>query len=78
MDLQAQKLNIIESLIRLKDKKVLSQIEAFLNSKVKASDENKKSFTKKELINRANKSNKNIASGKVKSQDKLETESDSW
>ena len=43
-----------------------------------SSKETKKPFTKKELINRAGKANKNIAEGKVLSQSKLEKASDSW
>jgi hypothetical protein len=78
MDLQTQKLNIIESLIQLNDKKLLSKIEAFLNDTMTSSKEKKKPFTKKELINRADKANKNIAEGKVLSQSKLEKASDSW
>lgn len=78
MDLQTQKLHIIESLIQLNDKNVLAEIEAFLNSKLSASKENKKAFTKKDLINRANKSNKNITSAKVLSQRKLEKASEKW
>ena len=78
MNLQTQKLNIIESLLQLNDKNVLTEIETYLKSKLAVTAENKKPFTKKELINRATKSNKNIASGKVLTQSKLEKTSELW
>ncbi len=78
MNLQTQKLNIIESLLQLNDKNVLAEIETYLKSKLAVTVENKKPFTKKELISRANKSNKNIDSGKVVKQSKLEKTSELW
>ena len=78
MNLQTQKLNIIESLIQLNDKNVLSEIEDFLKIKLASANENKKPFTKKELISRAKKANANIASGKVITQSKLEKTSELW
>ena len=78
MNLQTQKLSIIESLLQLNDKTVLNEIETYLKSKLVALDETKKPFTKKELLNRAKQANKNIATGKVVSQTKLEKSSELW
>ena len=78
MNLLAQKLSIIESLIQLNDKKTLSKIEDFLSNSLVNSNSSPKNLTKKDLINRAKKSNKNIADGMVVSQKKLEKDSDSW
>ncbi len=78
MDLQTRKLNLIEHLIRLQDENILKKIEALVNKSSKSTDESLKRFTKKELIERAQKSNMDYHAGNIKTQEELELESNNW
>jgi len=78
MDLQTRKLYAIEYIAGLKDENILNSIElTILENKIR--DELKvKPFTKRQLISRAEKSNKDYQVGKIKNQEFLEKESKSW
>ena len=78
MDLQTRKLYAIEYIAGLKDENILNSIElTILENKIR--DELKvKPFTKRQLISRAEKSDKDYQAGKIKNQEFLEKESKSW
>ncbi len=78
MDLQTRKLNAIEYIAGLEDESIFSKIElAILENKAR-SERKLKPFTQKQLIERAEKSNRDYKSGKYKTQEALEKESESW
>ena len=78
MDLKTRKLNAIEYLIGLQDEKAFSRIEATILQSKKEIERKLKPLSQKQLLERAKKSNKDYASGKVKSQEELEIESENW
>lgn len=78
MDLQTRKLNAIEYIAGLEDEGIFNKIElAILENKVR-SERKLKSFTQKQLLERAGKSNRDYKNGKYKAQEALEKESESW
>jgi hypothetical protein len=81
MDLQTRKLNAIEYIAYiagLQDENIFNSIElAILESTVR-NKRSLKPFTKKQLLNRAEKSNIDYLSGNYKTQELLEKESKSW
>ena len=79
MNIQARKLNAIKYLIGLKDKKIFEKIESTILESMKSKDlKKKKPYTQKQLIERAEKSSQDYKSGKYKTQEALEKESESW
>jgi hypothetical protein len=78
MDLQTRKLNAIGYLINLQDENVFTKIEATIDSIRTQNDSRLKPFTKKQLIDRAKRSNQDYLAGRFKSQEKLELESENW
>lgn len=77
-DLQTKKLNAIEYIEGLEDESILNKIElAILGNKVRTKRK-LKSFTKKQLLERAGKSKRDYKTDKYKTQEALEKESDSW
>ena len=80
MDIQTRKLNAIKYLIGLKDDKIFQKIESTILESMKSANLEKhvKPFTQKQLIDRANRSNKDYLNGKFKTQEELEIESQSW
>jgi hypothetical protein len=80
MDLQTRKLKAIEYLIGLRDEKIFSRIESTIVEvqKKQTVHRNVKPLTSDQLIDRANRSNKDYLSGKFKSQEQLEKESENW
>ena len=78
MDLQTRKLNAIEYIAGLEDESIFNKIElTILENKVRA-ERKLKPFTKKQLIERAEKSSREYKSGTYKTQEALEKESESW
>ena len=80
MDLQTRKLKAIKYLAGIQDEKVFNKIESIL-----IEDRNKQKlqgkvepFTQEQLIERANRSTKDYLSGKFKTQEELEQESENW
>ena len=78
MDLQTRKLNLIEHLIRLQDEKIFRRIEELINKSLTSDDKALKRFTKKELIERAKKSNMDYQAGHTRTQEQLEADSKNW
>lgn len=80
MDLQSRKLNMIEYLITLKDEHLFKKIESLIFENQSTEDSKKKfmPFTQDQLIDRANKSNQDYNNGKIKTQEQLEKESETW
>jgi hypothetical protein len=78
MDLQTRKLNAIEYIAGLEDESVFNNIElAIIENKVR-SERKLKPFTQKQLLDRAEKSNRDYTAGRYKPQEALEKESESW
>ncbi len=78
MDLQTRKLNAIGYLISLQDERIFNKIEVTINSVKAQKTATLKPLTKKQLVDRAKKSNEDYSAGRFKSQDQLEIESESW
>lgn len=78
MDLTTRKLNAIEYIAGLKDENAFKNIElAILENKVR-SDRKLRPLTQKQLLARAEKSNKDYHTGKYKTQEEVEKESENW
>ena len=75
MNLQVRKLNAIEYIIGLKDEKVFNKIETAI---MESQQGERKPFTQKQLIDRAKRANKDYLAGSYKTQEQLETESETW
>jgi len=79
MDLQTRKLNAIEYLIHLQDEDVFKEIEETIyKSKKNIEEKVFKPFTEMQLIERASRSSKDYLTGKYKTQEQLEIESQKW
>ena len=78
MDLQARKLKAIKYIAGLQDENIFNKIElAILENKVR-NERKIKPFTQKQILSRAEESNKDYQAGKYKTQEALEKESESW
>ena len=80
MNIQAEKLFLIEQLARVQDAEIISQIKRILE---KVNDpivgySNGTPITKKQLIKRIDAAEKRIAKGEFTSQDDLEREAANW
>ncbi len=75
MNLQVRKLNAIEYIVGLKDEKILNKIEKAI---LESQQCELKPFSKKQLIDRAIQSNSESSTGKFKTQEQLEAESENW
>ena len=78
MDLQTRKLNAIGYLINLQDENIFTKIESTIESIKSQKDIKVKPFTKKQLVDRAKRSNQDYLSGRFKTQEQLELESENW
>lgn len=80
MDLQTRKLKAIEYLIGLRDEKIFSKIESAIVEVQKQQNTQRvaKPLTADQLIDRAKRSSKDYLSGKFKTQEQLEKESENW
>lgn len=80
MDIQTRKLRAIEYLIGLHDEKVLRKIETTINESQEhqAIRNNFKPMTQDQLIERAKLSSSDYLSGKYKTQEQIEQESENW
>ena len=77
MDLQTRKLNIIKYLIHLQDEKLFSKIESIIQTRVEDKN-NLEPFTRKQLLERAKKSNEDYLAGRIITQEELEIQSEKW
>ncbi|HEY3372394.1 MAG TPA: hypothetical protein VGK10_16180 [Prolixibacteraceae bacterium] len=80
MDLQTRKLKAIKNLTGIEDEKVFSKIESILIEvqNQKKAQRTVKPLTQEQLIERANRSTSDYLSGKFKTQEQLEKESENW
>ena len=80
MDLQTRKLKAIQYLAGIQDEKVFNKIESILIEvrNQKKAHRNVTPLTQEQLIERANRSTNDYLSGKFKTQEQLEKESENW
>jgi len=80
MDIQTRKLKAIEYLVGLHDEKVLRKIESTIVEVQKQQTTRPKvnPMTQEQLIERAKLSTSDYLSGRYKTQEQLEQESESW
>jgi len=76
--LQLRKISLIEYLLGIQDEKTFDKIEATIHKSLKSIKPVDIVFTKSELIERADFSNKQIKKGHVLSQKELEIQSKNW
>ena len=76
--LQLRKITLIEYLLGIQDEKTFDKIEATIHKSLKSIKPVDIVFTKSELIERADFSNKQIKKGHVLSQKELEAQSKNW
>jgi len=78
MDLRTRKLNAIEYIAGLEDENAFKNVElAILENKARF-NKKFKPLTQKQLLTRAEKSNKDYLIGKYRTQETLEKESENW
>ena len=78
MDLQTRKLNAIEYIAGLQDENIFNKIELTIFENKVRNERKLKPFTQKQLLNRAEISNKDYRASKYKTQEALEKESETW
>jgi hypothetical protein len=81
MDIQAEKLHLIEELTRIQDIQIIEQIKQLLkqkNNPVVGFEINGEPITRKQLIVRIEEAEKRIDNGEYISQEDLEKESENW
>ena len=78
VNLQSRKLHAIQYLIAIQDEKVFAKIEETIYSIKSQNEIVFKPLTKKQLLDRAQKSNEDYVSGRFKTQEQLESASENW
>ena len=78
MDLQTRKLNLIEYFVRIDDEKIITIFEDIIVELKSDNSRKLKPFTQQELLDRARKSNQDYLEGNYKTQEIVESESQSW
>ncbi len=78
INLQLRKMNLIEYLLGVQDEKVFTRIESTIHKSIKTINPADIVFTKQDLIERAEFSNKQIKKGYVLTQKELERQSKNW
>lgn len=80
MDIQSEKLRLIEQLTQLQDVDLINQIKTLLSqtNNVAGHEPDRKPITQSDLVERAKASNKAIEEGNITSIDDLEKESENW
>jgi hypothetical protein len=76
--LQLRKISLIEFLLGIQDEKTYDKIESTIHESLKSIKPVDIVFTKEELIERADFSNKQIKKGHVLTQKELEAQSRNW
>ncbi len=77
-NLQLRKISLIEYLLGIQDEKMFTKVESTIHKKMKSVKPNDIVFTKADIIERAEFSNKQIKKGHVLSQKELEAQSKNW
>ena len=78
MDLQSRKLNLIEYLVNITDEKIIKVFEDMINMSKSEKNKTLEPFTQQELLKRAKKSSQDYFEGNIKTQDRVEVESNNW
>ena len=78
MNLESRKYDVIRYLINLQDENLFLKIESAIAKVKKGEQDNPKRFTRQQLIDRAEQSNKDNLAGRVKTQQEIELESEDW
>ncbi len=78
MSLQLRKLNLIEYLLGVQDEKVFDKIESTIQKSIKNVKPGDVVFTKNDLIERVEFTNKQIKNGHTLTQKELEQQSKNW
>ncbi|MGC4129052.1 MAG: hypothetical protein QM564_05700 [Bergeyella sp.] len=78
MDLQTRKLNLITYLAGLQDESFFAKIEDYIFKKKQKTEKEFTPFSEEELLNRVEKSQKDLENGRCKTQDELEKISEFW
>lgn len=81
MDIQAEKLYLIEQLTRVQDINIIRRIKRILNDDLEAVSgyrSNGEPITKQQLIANLEEAEKRIQAGRYTSQEDLEKEAESW
>ncbi|NCO55947.1 MAG: hypothetical protein COS14_13985 [Bacteroidetes bacterium CG02_land_8_20_14_3_00_31_25] len=78
INLQLRKMNLIEYLLGVQDEKVFAKIESMIHKSIKTIKPTDIIFTKEDLVERAEFSNKQIKKGYVLAQRELEHQSKNW
>ena len=78
MNIQTQKLNLIEQLMLLNDKSIIRKIEKMLELPVRRSQTSLKPMTIDEFYARVEQSEKAIKEGRIIRQGDLEKEAENW
>ena len=76
--LQTRKMNLIEFLLGVQDEKVFTKIESTIHKSIKSIKPNDLVFTKQDLLDRAEFSNKQIKKAHTLTQKELELQSKNW
>jgi len=76
--LQLRKISLIEYLLGIQDEKIFDKVESTIHKNLKSVKPVDIVFTKDELIERAEFSNKQIKKGHILSQKELEVQSKNW
>jgi hypothetical protein len=76
--LQARKMSLIEYLLGIQDEKVFGKLEANIHKSIKTHKPSDIVFSKSDLVERAEFSNKQIKKDQVLSQKELEAQSKNW
>jgi len=76
--LQLRKISLIEYLLGIQDEKIFDKVESNIHKSLKSVKPVDIVFTKDEIIERAEFSNKQIKKGHVLSQKELEAQSKNW
>ena len=78
MSLQLRKMNLIEYLLGVQDEKVFDKIESTIQKSIKDVKPSDIIFTKNDMVERIEFSNKQIKKGHVLTQKELEKQSKNW
>ena len=76
--LQLRKINLVEYLLGIQDEKLFTKVEANIHKSFKSLKQNDIIFTKDDIVERAEFSNKQIKKGHVLNQKELEIQSKNW
>ena len=76
--LQLRKISLIEYLLGIQDEKIFAKVESNIHKSIKSVKPEDIVFTKDEIIERAEFSNKQIKKGHVLTQTDLENQSKNW